>query len=141
MKHRRAVFVLLCASTVWLFAGCMVFPFGSHRSFNTMKYSIENTDKFVLLGRAAQHSVSCTGLQERFLPDGGIEVVANVKNNENRRIQVQIHCVFKNEEGFSTGDETPFQNFTLPEYATKIVRFTSTNPQARRYTIRVRQTR
>lgn len=141
MKHRRLIFILLTALGASLPAGCMMFPPGPYRPVNTTKYSIENTDKFVLLDRAVQRSVTCTGLQERILPDGRLEVVANVKNNENRRIQVQVNCVFKNEQGSPTGDETPFQNLILSEYSTKAVQFASMNPQARRYTIRVRQTR
>ena len=75
------------------------------------------------------------------LPDGRLEVIANVKNREARRIQVQANCVFKDEQGFSTGDETPFQNLILAENSTEAVRFTSMNTNARKYTIRVRQAR
>jgi hypothetical protein len=67
-----------------------------------------------------------TGLQERVLADGRLEVVANVKNRENRRIEVQINCVFKDDQGFY-GDETPFQTLILAEYATEAVRFTAAN--------------
>ena len=75
------------------------------------------------------------------LADGRLEVVANVKNRESRRIQVQISCVFKDEQGFSTGDETPWQNLILSESATEAVRFTAMNAAAKKYTIRVRQAR
>jgi uncharacterized protein YcfL len=85
--------------------------------------------------------VTCTGLQEVPLTDGRLEVVANVKNRENRRIQVQINCVFKDAQGFSTGDETPWQTLILSEYATEAVRFTAMNTQAKKYTVRVRQAR
>ena len=93
---------------------------------------------FVLL------TVGCSGAPpepERTLPDGRFEVVANVKNRENRRIQVQINCVFKDEQGFTTGDETPFQTLILAENSTETVRFTAMNTLAKRYTIRVRQAR
>ena len=60
---------------------------------------------------------------------------------ESRRIQVQINCVFKDEQGFSTGDETPFQTLILSENSTEAVRFTAMNTQARKYTVRVRQAR
>ena len=75
------------------------------------------------------------------LDDGRLEVVANVKNRESRRIQVQINCVFKNEQGFSTGDETPFQTLILAENSTEAVSFTAMNSLAKKYTIRVRQAR
>ena len=95
----------------------------------------------MLLDRGRQSSVTCTGLQERVLPDGRLEVVANVKNNEPRRVQVQVDCVFKNDQGSSTGDEAPFQTVILSGFATEAVHFTSVNPEARRFTVRVRQAR
>ena len=95
----------------------------------------------MLLDQPTQVSVTCTGLQEITLPDGRLEVVANVKNRENRRLEVQINCVFKDAAGFSSGDETPWQTLILSEYATEAVRFTAMNAQARKYTVRVRQAR
>lgn len=108
---------------------------------DTTKFTLENTEKFVLLDQPTQYSVTCTGLQERPLGDGRLEVVANVKNREPRRIQVQVNCVFKDEQGFSTGDETPWQTLILSENSTEAVRFTAMNTQAKRYTVRVRQAR
>jgi len=67
--------------------------------------------------------------------------VANIKNRENRRIQVQVNCVFKDDQGMATGDETPFQTLILAENSTEAVSFAAMNPQDRKYTIRVRQAR
>jgi hypothetical protein len=88
-----------------------------------------------------QRSVTCSGIQERILPDGRLEVTAQIRNRENRRIEVQVNCVFKDINGYSTGDETPFQTLILTENATEHVRFVSMNAQARKFTIRVRQAR
>jgi uncharacterized protein YcfL len=122
-----------------LVSGCQT-P-GPFAPQDTTKYTLENTDKFVLLDQPTQVSVTCTGLQQRVLSDGRLEVVANVKNRESRRIQVQISCVFKDEQGFSTGDETPFQTLILAENSTEAVKFTAANTKAAKYTIRVRQAR
>jgi hypothetical protein len=123
-----------------LTAGCAT-QTGPFVPLDTNKFTLENTEKFVLLDQPAQYSVTCTGLQEQPLADGRLEVVANVKNRESRRIQVQINCVFKDDRGFSTGDETPWQTLILTENATEAVRFTAMNIQARKYTVRVRQAR
>jgi hypothetical protein len=132
-------FILVAAlAGLALLAGCATEP-GPYVAQDTTKYTVENTEKFVLLDKPTQTSVTCTGLQEGLLPDGRLDVVANVKNRENRRIQVQINCVFKDEQGFSTGDETPFQTLILAEYATEAVHFTAMNTLAKKYTIRVRQ--
>jgi uncharacterized protein YcfL len=139
MKHPRHPLFLVVLTAAFL-AGCQTTP-GPYEPLDTTKYTIENTNKFVLLDQPAQVSVTCTGLQERILPDGRLEVVANVKNREPRRLQVQINCVFKDEQGASTGDETPFRTLTLAENSTEAVKFTSMNNLARKYTIRVRQSR
>jgi hypothetical protein len=120
--------------------GCATEP-GPFAPQDTTKFTLENTDKFVLLDKAAQNSVTCTGLQEPIRADGRLEVVANIKNRENRRIQVQVNCVFKDSLGFSTGDETPFQTLILSENSTEAVRFTAMNTSAKLYTVRVRQAR
>lgn len=123
-----------------LFAGCQHEP-GPFLPQDTTRYTLESTEKFVLMDRPTQVSVTCTGLQERIRDDGRLEIVANVKNRENRRIQVQIRCVFKDAAGFSTGDETPWQTLILGENATEAVTFVAHTNAAHKYTIAVRQAR
>lgn len=123
-----------------VFSGCQTQP-GPYAPQDTTKYTLENTDTFVVMDKQVQYSVTCTGIQQRTTADGRLEIVANVKNRENRRIQVQISCVFKDAQGFSTGDETPWQTLILGENTTEAVRFTAMNNQAQRYTVRVRQAR
>lgn len=120
-----------------LVAGCST-P-GPYLPQDTDKYTLENSEKFVLLDRTVQRAVTCTKLQEGELADGRLEVVANVKNRLKHRIEVQINCVFKNPAAVSTGDETPFETLILAPYETKAVRFVGMNDKARTYTIRVRQ--
>ena len=138
--NTKPVALLLSLLALGFTAGCVTEP-GPFTPLDTTKFTLENTEKFVLLDKPAQNSITCTGLQERPTADGRLEVVANVKNRESRRVQVQINCVFKDEQGFSTGDETPWQTLILSENSTEAVRFTAMNPQAKRYTVRVRQAR
>jgi uncharacterized protein YcfL len=138
--NSKSLCLLIPAAALALLAGCAT-QTGPFAPLDTTKFTLENTDRFVLLDQPAQNSVTCTGLQEIPLADGRLEVVANVKNRENRRIQVQINCVFKDAQGFSTGDETPWQTLILSEFATEAVRFTAMNAQAKKYTVRVRQAR
>jgi len=133
-------FLFLAAVVTGLLSGCQTQP-GPYLPQDTTKYSIENTEKFVLMDRPTQVSVTCTGLQERQNADGRLEVVANIKNRENRRIQVQIRCVFKDDAGVAVGDETPWQTLILGENATEALPFTAMNTQAKKYTIAVRQAR
>src|SRR2546423_1592086 len=138
--NTKPILVLTASVALAFSVGCTTAP-GPFQALDTTKFTLENTDRFVLLDQPAQYSVTCTGLQERWLGDGRLEVVANVKNRENRRLQVQINCVFKDEQGFSTGDETPFQTLILAENSTEAVRFTAMNTAAKKYTVRVRQAR
>jgi uncharacterized protein YcfL len=92
---------------------------------------LENTERIVLMDPGVQYSLTCTGIQ----------VAAQIRNRENRRIEVQVNCVFKDANGYSTNDETPFQTLILTENATEQVKFTAMNTLAKKYTIRVRQAR
>jgi uncharacterized protein YcfL len=125
-------------ATTLLFAGCAG---GAYQPKNTDQFNQERTSRFVLMDAGAQRSVTSSGLQERTLEDGRLEVAAILRNREERRIQVQVQCVFKDAGGFSTGDESPWENVILTENGQETVRFQSLNSQAKTYTIRVRQAR
>lgn len=120
-----------------LLAGCATEPV-QPATQETSKYSVENTEKFMLLDRDGPDFVACTGLQERHLPDGRLEIVANVRNRVERPVRIKLNCVFKDAAGIGTGDETAFDAIELAAGATESVRFTAANTLARRYTIRVR---
>lgn len=136
---KNMTFQFLAVSTAaFILTGCHG---GAYAPQNTMKFDLENQASFVDLDSRVQRSVTCTGMQETRLPDGRLEVKANVRNRESRRLQVQVNCVFKDEQGFSTGDETPFQTLILTENAQETVQFASMNPKAKKYTIRIREAR
>jgi hypothetical protein len=101
----------------------------------------ENTSSFVLLDPGVQYSVTCSSITEQTLPDGRLEVTALIRNRENRRLEVQVNCVFKDDNMVPTGDETSFQPLILTENAQEAVKFTSVNALAKKYTVRVRQAR
>ena len=136
MKH--VALLLSTSALALLINGCA--HGGAYQPQNTTKYSQEDTSKFVLFDSGAQHSVTCTGIQEGRTTDGRMKVTANLRNRENRRIEVQANCVFKDAQGFSV-DETPFRTVILDENATESVAFESFKKDAAKYTIRVRQAR
>ena len=134
--------------SAWLCSPAANRSSGPYLPPNTTKYSVESTDKFVLLDKYAQGAVTCTGLQERITPENLIEVAANVKNREARKLQLQVCCVFKNENaptpapGAETPeDQTPWQTIALDENATETVRFISPKAEDHAYSIHVRQAR
>jgi uncharacterized protein YcfL len=134
---KTAFFLLACIASALVLNGCRATSV-SYQLQDTTKYSIENTQKFVRLDMATQAAIICTGLQEHFNDDGRLEVVANVKNRTNSRIQIRVRCVFKDVSGFAMGDETAWQLLALDDEATEAVRFTAINKLARKYTVVVR---
>jgi uncharacterized protein YcfL len=138
MKHPRPIFTAVLAAL--FLAGCHTGR-GPDLSQETTKYSIEGTEKFALLDEAAQLAITCTGLQERVTSAGLLEVMANVKNRENRPLIVEIRCVFKDDNGFSTGDETPWSAVSLGAGETEAVHYTAVNRLAHKYTVMVRGVR
>ncbi len=94
-----------------------------------------------LLDPGVKRSVSVENTYERTLEDGRLEVTATFRNLENRRIEVQVNCVFTDGNKIPTGDQTPFETLILTENAAESVKFTSANSAAKKYNIRVRQAR
>ena len=136
------VSMLAAGGALLLVAGCSsTHDKGPYLPQTPPPMGYETREPVVLLDPGVQYSVTCSGLQERTLPDGRLEVVAHLRNRENRRIEVQANCVFKDQNGFSTSDETPFVMVILTENATEDVKFVSMNNLAKKYTIRVRQAR
>lgn len=131
--------ISLCAALVAMaiFAGCKSTG-GAYLPKNTTKFNYEDSEQLVLMDGMVQRSVTSPGIQQTRLPDGRLEVAANLRNREGRRIQVQTQCEFKDGQGF-TLDSTPWNTLILTERGQETVRFTSMNDKAQRYTIRVRQ--
>jgi len=113
---------------------------GAYKPVNADKFDLENIERFVLLDPGAQRSITTAGVQQKVHPDGRLEVAVNLRNRENRRLQVQVDCVFKDEQGFEV-DTSPFQNVILTENSQETVRFIALTPAAKKFTVRVREAR
>lgn len=140
MKTKLIALIPVVAALV--VAGCSsTYDKGPYLPEQSKTPAYENTERFVLLDPGVKFTITCTGINERTLDDGRLEVTAQIRNRENRRIEVQANCVFKDGNMVTTGDETPFQTVILTENATESVKFTSANSAAKKYTVRVRQAR
>ena len=138
----KTTFVLLAASVALGVTACKsTYDKGPYLPQTSKTPAHENTERVVLMDPGVQYSLTCTGIQEGATADGRLEVIAQIRNRENRRLEVQVNCVFKDANGYTTGDETPFQTLILTENATEQVKFTAMNTLAKKYTIRVRQAR
>ena len=140
--NRAITSILATGGLLLLAAGCAsTHDSGPYLPQTPKTPPYESKEPVVLLDPGVQYSVTCSGIQEQTLSDGRLQVTAHLRNRENRRIEVQANCVFKDQNGFSTGDETPFVTVFLTENATEDAKFTPMNNLAKKYTIRVRQAR
>ena len=132
--------LIACAGMISAFTGCKSTSrdHGAYLPENVTVNDLENRTALVLMNERVQKSVTCPGIQETRLPDGRLQVVAHLRNREDRSIQVQADCVFKDAQGFDI-DSAPFTNVFLDENAQQDVQFVSMSDKAQRYTIRIRE--
>lgn len=137
----KSMIILLTAAVgLIVHTGCKSHE-GAYAPVLKESHETENREPLVLMDPGAQRSISTTGIQRRTMEDGRLQVTANIVNRENRRLQVQVNCVFKDAQGFSTGDESPWRTLILTENSQESVSFTSLNDKAEKFTIRVREAR
>ena len=105
---KTLISVLAAGGAILLVGGCSTHDKGPYLPEGVKTPAYEGREPVVLLDPGVQYSVTCVSLQEKTLPDGRLEVIAHLRNRENRRIEVQANCVFKDQNGFSTDDESPF---------------------------------
>jgi Protein of unknown function (DUF1425) len=139
--NRAFLSLLTAGGTILLAAGCSSHDKGPYLPQNPKTPAYEGREPVILMDPGVQYSLTCSGINETILPDGRLQVVAHLRNRENRRIEVQANCTFRDQNGFSGGDDTPFVTVILTENGTQDATFVSANNQARKYTIHVRQAR
>jgi uncharacterized protein YcfL len=138
LRHTLRSLSALCALAA--LCGCGTAP-APPAPLDTTKFTLENTDRFVALDAAAEAAVSCTGLQERALGDGRLEVVANLKNGGTVPVHVRVQCTFIDGQGMPVAAEAPWQALDIAGDSTEVMRFTAPVLEAKRYVIRVRTAR
>ena len=140
MTTRQPIPVLLALCALAALCGCGGVP-APQAPLETTKFTVENTDRFVALDPAAEAAVSCTGLQERTLGDGRLEIVANLRNSDSKQVRVMVQCVFVDDQGLEVGAGAPWQSLSISGGSTEVMRFTASAATAKRYVIRVRTAR
>jgi hypothetical protein len=140
MTLKQNLSVLVAAAGLSALGGCVAPPLAVVPQEST-KYSVENTDKFVPLDADSQVWVACTGLQERRLGDGRLEVVADVKNRVRAGVVVEVECIFEDDKGLPSGAPVPWRIVNLPVDSTEAVRFVAPDANAAKYSIHVREYR
>lgn len=137
MTPRQTLAILASASCLAGLCGC-VGAAATQAPQDTTKFTVENTERFAALDPATEADVSCTGLQERTLGDGRMEIVANVRDLMAHPVSLQIQCMFLDEQGIPVG-QAPWRVLAIAADSTEVVRFTAPDTAVRRYAIRARK--
>src|SRR5687767_12993382 len=77
--------------------------------------AVENISTVALLDEDLADMIAVEGQQAKYSDDGRLQVVANLRNRSEDRLTVQVQTVFKDENGFSTGDETAWETIVITE--------------------------
>jgi hypothetical protein len=138
MISRHSISVLIAVCALALLPGCVAVITTGDGPQDTTKFTMGNTDRFLALDAATEAAISCTGLQERSLPDGRLEVVANLRNSSAGAVRVHVQCVFLDDQGLPLRSAFACEVLAVSNGATEVVHFTAPWAAIRRYSIRVR---
>ena len=107
----------------------------------SIKYTVDDTGRVAYADPLSQETVVVTGLQERFLADGRLDLVASVKDKTDQPIKVEVQCLFRDADGFVAAQATLWQPLSLSAQSTETVHFTASSTISKRYSLRFRQAR
>jgi hypothetical protein len=138
VKIRRQLLISSAAAAI--LAGCTTAPTPVAPPATAAPAAAPD-EKFAPADAAAAAALECAILQERTLGDGRLEVVAVVRNRTAQRVEAQVRCAFRDSQGITDGDETPWQTLVLDGNSAEAVRFAALSPSAARYAISARLAR
>ena len=108
-------------------------------SQRTPSPEIENTT--VLLDKELADLIAVDSQDAERTSQGKLKGKANVRNRTNQDMTVQVQTVFRDDNGYSIGDDTAWETVILTANETRTITATSTSKKAERYTIRIRMVR
>ena len=132
--------VVLAAALAFLCAGCAHGPFQA-RGPRGEEDVLEQTETLVLMDRKLLDDLSITGQKADWTSDARLKVRALIKNRIRETIRLQVQTIFKDADGFATGDETNWELVLLGPHETHDYSCTAMNTKAQKYVIRVRYAR
>lgn len=97
---------------------------------------IENTA--VILDRALAKLIAVDSQKAERTNSGKLITFANIRNRTNDDLQIQVQTIFRDANGFSTGDETAWETVVLTANSTFTASAIASDKKAERYTVRIR---
>ncbi|MDD5120151.1 MAG: hypothetical protein PHR84_02435 [Candidatus Omnitrophica bacterium] len=132
---RRRIVLLILA--VIFIAGCSMSPAKGKKPFWARDY-IEENDTFVHLDGGLEGSLRLVEESTDRTEDSRLIVKAKLMNRYTQTLRVQIQTVFKDKDGFATGDETNWELVPIPAKAYHYYEAKAMNTKSEKYTIRCR---
>jgi len=103
--------------------------------------SLEGTESLVLLDKPLQKLISVDAQRASYTTEGRIIAEAILRNNSDNAVNVQAQTVFKDDAGFSSGDETAWVTLILPPNGQSTYKAVALNERSQQYSIRIRMER
>jgi uncharacterized protein YcfL len=100
---------------------------------------VENTT--VIMDEEISKMIAVDEQHAERTPQGKLKSLSNVRNRTNKDLNIQVQTVFRDEGGFSIGDDTSWDTLVLTANETRTVSATSTTRKAARFTVRIRMVR
>lgn len=132
--NKRIIALILA---VIFIAGCSMAPARGKKPFWARDY-IEENDTFVHLDSGLEGSLRLVEEATSKTEDLRLIVKAKLMNRYTQTLRVQIQTVFKDKDGFATGDETNWELVLIPAKAYYYYEAKAMNTRAEKYVIRCR---
>lgn len=100
--------------------------------------TVEDVYPAVLLDKSLRKRIAVDRVSDQRLQDNRLKVMANMRNMKGQGITVQVQTIYKDNQGFSIGDDTAWQTLIFSPNESKTYESVSMKSNASGYTIRIR---
>jgi hypothetical protein len=102
---------------------------------------LELSETLVLMDKKLIDDLAITNQKAEWTADARLKVYALIKSRYPKTLRLQVQTVFKDVDGFATGDQTNWELVLLGPHETYHYSCTAMNTKAQKYVIRVRYAR
>ena len=132
-----------CRLAILLLAGlamaCAQGPAYKAETLGKDQKAVEDQVNVVVLEMDLISKVKDIGTQATRLPDGRLKVQSRLLNQSGNDLHLQIQTVFKDDSGFTTERETPWEHQLLSKGDSLNYETTSFNEKATKFVVKVRE--
>ena len=130
----KKILLLLLAG---LIAGCAGVPAKGIKPMKASQF-YEETETFVYLSKGMNKRLLLSDQLVSATQDGRLVVKAKLFNKLDENLRVQFQTIFKDKDGYPTGDETNWELVVIPHNAYYYHEVTAMNTKAAKYVTRCR---